>query len=307
MEGAGPKTAGTGYQPPPPDPPPPPTDAPPPPFPGELAAVLAMSSAEADPEAATIRHDSDDRPASKPIGSSTDGAGPACAMTAGGPLPSLRTPAPPAAHQPDNAIGRALRRSRKIGPAAPAAEVRSSASGMPVLMVTPSMSESSADRDAKQLQQRPGLTERQRLRDSSLKDERETGRAVRTADSTLGASPATPSKPGRSKSGRSKSFMRRFSGSSKRTKEQQSPAPTLTTQQQLVRGLAMRSSLDPSRGWWRGRGLSPHCSVYRFLAAGVKPKTTVRERCDGARGVRRNPSYPLPLGHCWDGQTHLAP
>ena len=47
-------------------------------------------------------------------------------------------------------------------------------------------------------------------------------------------------------------------------------------------------------------------SVYRCVAAGVKPKTTVRERCDGAR-VRRNPSYPLPLGHCWDGQTHLAP
>ena len=47
-------------------------------------------------------------------------------------------------------------------------------------------------------------------------------------------------------------------------------------------------------------------SVYRCVAAGFKPKTTVRERCDGAR-VRRNPSYPLPLGHCWDGQTHLAP
>ena len=35
-------------------------------------------------------------------------------------------------------------------------------------------------------------------------------------------------------------------------------------------------------------------------------RTTVRERCDGAR-VRPNPSCPLPLGHCWDGQTHLAP
>ena len=37
-------------------------------------------------------------------------------------------------------------------------------------------------------------------------------------------------------------------------------------------------------------------SVYRCVAAGVKPTTTVRERCDGAR-VRCNPSYPLPLGH----------
>ena len=42
------------------------------------------------------------------------------------------------------------------------------------------------------------------------------------------------------------------------------------------------------------------------VAAGVKPMTTVTERCGGAR-VRPNPSCPLPLGHCWDGQTHLAP
>ena len=36
-------------------------------------------------------------------------------------------------------------------------------------------------------------------------------------------------------------------------------------------------------------------SVYRCVvpAAGVRPKTTARERCDGAR-VRPNPSYPLP-------------
>ena len=36
-------------------------------------------------------------------------------------------------------------------------------------------------------------------------------------------------------------------------------------------------------------------SVHRCVAAGVKPKTTVRERCDGAR-VRRNPSYPSLWG-----------
>ena len=47
-------------------------------------------------------------------------------------------------------------------------------------------------------------------------------------------------------------------------------------------------------------------SVYRCVAAGVKPKITVRERCDGAR-ARRSPSYPLPLGHCWDGQTNTSP
>ena len=41
-------------------------------------------------------------------------------------------------------------------------------------------------------------------------------------------------------------------------------------------------------------------SVYRCVAAGVKPKTTVRERCDGAR-VQPNPSHTLLLGHCWDG------
>ena len=39
---------------------------------------------------------------------------------------------------------------------------------------------------------------------------------------------------------------------------------------------------------------------YISVVAGVKPKITVRERCDGAR-ARPNPSYPLPLGHCWDG------
>ena len=36
-------------------------------------------------------------------------------------------------------------------------------------------------------------------------------------------------------------------------------------------------------------------SVYRCVVEGVKPKTTARERCDGAR-VRRNPSYPPPSG-----------
>ena len=46
-------------------------------------------------------------------------------------------------------------------------------------------------------------------------------------------------------------------------------------------------------------------SVYRCVAAGVKPKTTVRERCDGAR-ARPNPSCPLPLGHCWDGQMDIT-
>ena len=51
--------------------------------------------------------------------------------------------------------------------------------------------------------------------------------------------------------------------------------------------------------------------VSQFIGLSVcgsrtSPKTTVRERCDGAR-ARPNPSYPLPLGHCWDDQTHLAP
>ena len=46
-------------------------------------------------------------------------------------------------------------------------------------------------------------------------------------------------------------------------------------------------------------------SVYRCAAAGVRPKTTVRERCGGAR-TRPNPSCPLPLGHCLDGQTRCG-
>ena len=46
----------------------------------------------------------------------------------------------------------------------------------------------------------------------------------------------------------------------------------------------------------------------RCVAARVEKKITVRERRDGAR-VRPNLSrlLPQPLGHCWDGQTRLAP
>ena len=62
-----------------------------------------------------------------------------------------------------------------------------------------------------------------------------------------------------------------------------------------ARAAQRRSCEQSALGTWSS------LSVYRCVAAGVKPKTTARERCDGAR-VRRNPSYPLPLGHCWDGQ-----
>jgi len=56
-------------------------------------------------------------------------------------------------------------------------------------------------------------------------------------------------------------------------------------------------------------------SVERFIGSSVcgsrmhsqSLKTTEREPCDGARVRPTNPSCPLPLGHCWDGQPHLAP
>ena len=37
-----------------------------------------------------------------------------------------------------------------------------------------------------------------------------------------------------------------------------------------------------------------------------QPKDHSERTVDGAH-VRPSPSCPLPLGHCWGGQTHLAP
>ena len=54
----------------------------------------------------------------------------------------------------------------------------------------------------------------------------------------------------------------------------------------------------------RERCRSVFLSGYRCVAAGVKPKTTARERCDGAR-VRPNPSYPS-LGHRCMGETKMT-
>ena len=64
-------------------------------------------------------------------------------------------------------------------------------------------------------------------------------------------------------------------------------------------------TVNPVFGFNVGAVMAAEClglSVYRCVAAGIKPKTTARERCDGAR-VQPNPLCPLPLGHCWNGQT----
>ena len=65
-----------------------------------------------------------------------------------------------------------------------------------------------------------------------------------------------------------------------------------------VSGLCGFPMYGIARGGDAGCGISAilyiGLSVYRCVAAGVKPKTTARERCDGAR-VRRNPSYGVGL------------